>query len=133
MRINKPPQAFTIVEMLTVILVVMVLAALTLGSTGYVMKKAGRARAQAQLALLQSCLENYHADNGDYPRGNIVPEFVAAGYPEKYFTEYLWAVSKVPADLAPPPNGKVGTRDGFHMMYSSFIHTVRRAPFYIGA
>jgi prepilin-type N-terminal cleavage/methylation domain-containing protein len=60
-------EAFTIIEVLIVITVILVLAGLTLATSGYVQTKGKRARAEAEIAAISTALENYKADNGIYP------------------------------------------------------------------
>jgi type II secretory pathway pseudopilin PulG len=58
---------FTILELLTVIAIIIVLAGLILGTAGYVQKKGARSRAETEIAAMSAALENYKADNGVYP------------------------------------------------------------------
>jgi type II secretory pathway pseudopilin PulG len=60
--------AFTIIELLVVISIIIILAGLILSTVGYVQKKGARARAEAEIAAISAALENYKADNGIYPR-----------------------------------------------------------------
>src|SRR2546421_5169588 len=60
-------RAFTIVELLVVITIIIVLAGLILATTGYVQKKGARSRAEAEIAAMSAALENYKSDNGIYP------------------------------------------------------------------
>lgn len=59
--------AFTVVELLIVIAIILVLAGLILGTSGYVQKKGARSRAEAEIAAMSAALESYKADNGVYP------------------------------------------------------------------
>ena len=59
--------AFTLVELLTVIAVIGILAAITFGISTGVFERQARARAQAELATLASALESYRAQYGSYP------------------------------------------------------------------
>ena len=59
--------AFTIVEVLIVIAIILVLAGLILATSGYVQTKGKRSRAEAEIAAISTALENYRADNGIYP------------------------------------------------------------------
>ena len=59
--------AFTIIEVLIVITVILVLAGLILAASGYVQTKGKRSRAEAEIAAISTALENYKADNGIYP------------------------------------------------------------------
>lgn len=62
--------AFTILELLIVIAIIITLAGLVLATVGYVQKKGARSRAEAEIAAISAALESYKADNGIYPRGN---------------------------------------------------------------
>lgn len=59
--------AFTILELLVVITIIIVLAGLILSTVGYVQKKGARSRAEAEIAAMSAALESYKADNGIYP------------------------------------------------------------------
>jgi prepilin-type N-terminal cleavage/methylation domain-containing protein len=59
--------AFTIVELLVVMAIILVLAGLVLATSSYVHNKGARSRAEAEIAAMSAALENYKADNGVYP------------------------------------------------------------------
>lgn len=65
------PNSFTLVELLTVILIISILAALTLMAGQGVMTQAARSRTRAEIQAMGSALENYKIDNGIYPAYNI--------------------------------------------------------------
>lgn len=60
--------AFTLIELIVVIGIIIVLASLILATSGYVTKKGRRSRAEAEIAAMSAALEGYKADNGIYPR-----------------------------------------------------------------
>lgn len=60
-------RAFTLVELLTVIAIIAILAGLVLSTAGYIQNKAARSRAEAEIAAMEAALESYKADNGIYP------------------------------------------------------------------
>jgi type II secretory pathway pseudopilin PulG len=62
--------AFTLIELIVVIAVIIILAGLVLSTVGYVQKKGARARAETEIAAMSAACENYKADNGIYPRDN---------------------------------------------------------------
>ena len=64
----KRRAAFTIIELLIVMAIILVLAGLILATSNYVQKKGYRARAEAEIAAMSAALENYKADNGVFPR-----------------------------------------------------------------
>ena len=47
--------------------IIIVLAGLVIGTSGYVQKKGARSRAEAEIAAMSAALESYKADNGIYP------------------------------------------------------------------
>ncbi len=59
-------RAFTLVELLIVMAIILILAGLILATSGYVQKKGKRARAEAEIVAMSAALENYKADNGVY-------------------------------------------------------------------
>jgi prepilin-type N-terminal cleavage/methylation domain-containing protein len=78
-------RAFTLIELLIVMAIIIVLAGLILATANYVQKKGYRSRAEAEIAAISAALENYKADNGVYPRGKSTavppagtPAYVAA-------------------------------------------------------
>jgi type II secretory pathway pseudopilin PulG len=61
--------AFTLIELIVVVGIIIVLAGLVLSTVGYARKKGARARAETEIAAMSAACENYKADNGVYPRG----------------------------------------------------------------
>jgi prepilin-type N-terminal cleavage/methylation domain-containing protein len=77
---------FTLIELLVVVTVIALLAGITIGTLGAVQKKAARGRAAAEIAAIETALERYKVDFGDYPAvfsistsGNVY-----AGNPNSY-------------------------------------------------
>jgi type II secretory pathway pseudopilin PulG len=66
---RAPRDAFTIMELLVVMAIIIVLAGLILATASYVQNKGKRSRAEAEIAAISAALENYKADNGIYPSG----------------------------------------------------------------
>ncbi|MGH8092649.1 MAG: type II secretion system protein [Chthoniobacterales bacterium] len=64
--------AFTIIEVLVVLAIILVLAGLVLATSSYVYNKGARSRAEAEIAAISAALENYQADHGIYPVDNSV-------------------------------------------------------------
>ncbi len=65
---KSPASAFTLLEMLTVLAIIVVLAGIVLGIAGHVQKGSAIARAKGEIAMLESACESYKADKGSYPR-----------------------------------------------------------------
>jgi len=83
--------AFTLLELMTVMAIIAVLAGLVLKGAGYAQNKAARDRASAEIAAISVALESYKADNGEYPNSSVTSGtlskstgastgYVAAGY-----------------------------------------------------
>ncbi len=63
--------AFTLIELLTVIAIILVLAGLLLNIAGNANYKSSFARASAEIQAMSTALESYKADNGTYPRNAV--------------------------------------------------------------
>lgn len=59
--------AFTLIELIVVITVIVILTGLVLSTVGYAQKKGARARAETEIAGMSAALESYKADNAAYP------------------------------------------------------------------
>ncbi len=95
--------AFTLLELLIVISIIIILAGLILATSGYVQKKGARSRAEAEIAAMSAALESYKADNGIYPRdGN---------------TDVLFAVTDTSFASKNPPDPKPTSYDGSAIEY----------------
>jgi prepilin-type N-terminal cleavage/methylation domain-containing protein len=64
-------RAFTLVELMAVVLVILLIAGLTLGVVTYVGTRMKVARAKAELATLEAAIENFKSDHGYYPTSSI--------------------------------------------------------------
>ncbi len=65
---KSPASAFTLLEMLTVLAIIVILSGIVLGVAGYAQKKSALSRATGEVAMLGSACESYKSDNGNYPR-----------------------------------------------------------------
>ena len=65
---NRFNGAFTLIELIVVITVIVILTGLVLSTVGYAQKKGARARAETEIAAISAALESYKADNAVYPR-----------------------------------------------------------------
>lgn len=68
MKRSPRSSAFTLIEMLTVMAVIAILASLIMAANGYVNRKAAMERVNGEIAALKMGCENYKVDNGVYPR-----------------------------------------------------------------
>ena len=62
-------RGFTMIEMLTVIAIIVALSGLLLSAVMIARGRANDARTRHIITMLQTCIEMYHADFGDYPPG----------------------------------------------------------------
>lgn len=60
--------AFTLIEMLTVMAIIAVIASLVVAVSGLVQGKAARSRAEGEIHAMSTAIEAYKADNGIYPQ-----------------------------------------------------------------
>jgi len=67
-------RGFTLIEMLTVMAVIAILASLVIAVAGYAQSTAAKERAKGEIAALSTACENYKADNGGYPRAKKTDE-----------------------------------------------------------
>jgi prepilin-type N-terminal cleavage/methylation domain-containing protein len=67
-------QAFTLIEILTVIVVILIIAAFVINAAGIANKKAALARARGEIQAMSTAAESYKADNGTYPRQEGITE-----------------------------------------------------------
>lgn len=63
----KTSNGFTLVEMLVVITIIVILAALSVGGFQYVLRKQDEEKTKIQIALLERGLEEYKLSTGSYP------------------------------------------------------------------
>jgi type II secretory pathway pseudopilin PulG len=84
--------AFTLIELIVVVGVIVILVGLLLSTVGYVQKKGARARAETEIAAMSAALESYKADNGIYPRNNDTDSLDArtSGDPTTYQAASLY-------------------------------------------
>jgi prepilin-type N-terminal cleavage/methylation domain-containing protein len=71
------PTSFTLVELLTVMAIIAILAALTIAAYTGVAKNSMRSRTHTEIEALSAALESYKADNGGYP-SPATPSFTTA-------------------------------------------------------
>ena len=65
---TSPKSAFTLIEMLTVMAVIAILASLIVGIQAFAQKKAALTRAEGEMRTMGAAAESYKADEGGFPR-----------------------------------------------------------------
>ena len=103
--------AFTLIELIVVVGIIIVLAGLVLSTAGYARKKSARARAETEIAAISAACENYKADNGIYPRDTTTTDVLDArlsGNPSAYQTASLYLYKQLSGDSSANrnPTGK---------------------------
>ena len=80
---------FTLVEVLTVIAIIALLAALILGLAGNAQKKAARTKAEAEVTQLESFVTDYQTKYGQVPPspGDLTKALAAANHPSSNFLD----------------------------------------------
>jgi len=89
---------FTILEIVVAMAIILVLAGLILATSSYVSNKAGRSRAEVEIAAMSSALENYKTDNGAYPP-DITIDARTMGDPARYQTASAALFRNLSGDL----------------------------------
>src|SRR5947199_10238951 len=89
-RSERGYNAFTLIELIVVVGVIIILTGLVLSTVGYARKKGARARAETEIAAMSAACESYNADNGIYPSNSD--------------TDTLNPISDVNPSTTPPNN-----------------------------
>jgi general secretion pathway protein G len=92
--------AFTLIELIVVLAVIIILTGLVLSTVGYVQKKGARARAETEIAAMAAALESYKADNGIYPTSSQTDALNSTndGNPGDYATACRYMYGEVTGD-----------------------------------
>jgi prepilin-type N-terminal cleavage/methylation domain-containing protein len=65
---TKPSSAFTLIEVITAMAVILILTGLVIQISGYVTNRGSKARATSEMSLFSAACDSYKADNGAYPQ-----------------------------------------------------------------
>jgi len=93
--------AFTLIELILVVGVIIVLTGLVLSTVGYARKKGARARAETEIAAMAAACENYKADKGIYPQEAASTDMLDAkvsGDPSAYQAASLYLYKQLSGD-----------------------------------
>jgi type II secretory pathway pseudopilin PulG len=111
--------AFTLVELIVVVTIIFILSGLVFTAAGYIQKKAGRSRAEAEMIALASAIEAYKNDNGNYPRDTsnqsstdkLEANAIAAGDPKDplYLAASQFLYGQLSGDYDPNASGNGST------------------------
>ncbi|MEO6846272.1 MAG: type II secretion system protein [Chthoniobacterales bacterium] len=99
----KNLHAFTLLELLVVMAIIMVIAGLTLATSSFVHTKAAKARTTAEIESISLALDNYKAEMGEYPQLSYPPQLTAneLSPPNVGALTFLTAVTKYIPNVIP--------------------------------
>jgi prepilin-type N-terminal cleavage/methylation domain-containing protein len=109
---RSAPRGFTLIEMITVVAIIIVLAGLVISVSGYVNQKANRTKADGEMRTIYSALDSYKADNGIFPKtedtDKLDPRVDVIPTSSKYLKANIAMYSSVSGDFEPTeaPDGK---------------------------
>lgn len=112
------PHGFTLIEMVVVVAVIIVLAALTIGIAGYAIRKGNSTQAENEIRAIQTHCDAYKEDHGTFPQNAdtdaLDPRLDFDPASPKYQKASLHLYSCVTGDFlptgAPDGNPDVGSR-----------------------
>jgi general secretion pathway protein G len=112
MKITKRPgkAAFTLIELMAVITIIVILAGLVIGGLGYVTDKQASSKAKLQIALISKALEEYKNDMGQYPPTANAPAAGATAttlYSALFYEGYDYSQNPTQAPSTPPKATKI--------------------------
>jgi prepilin-type N-terminal cleavage/methylation domain-containing protein len=114
---QKNQHAFTIVELLIVIVVIGILASISVAAYSGVQRRGRDAQRAADVAHIQRALELYRAEHGVYPLANTPTSYpsgysVTSGYGYSFATDDTWLRSLVQAGvLRSPPRDPINNNE----------------------
>jgi len=96
-------RAFTLIELVVVLGLIIVLTGLVLSTVGYARRKGACARAETEIAAMSAACENYKADNGVYPNNgytdNLDPTTNGNSNSPSYNLASLYLYTQLSGDL----------------------------------
>lgn len=101
--------AFTLIELMAVITIIVILAGLVVGGMGFVTERQAKEKARVQIALLSKALEEYKLDMGSYPQIGGTVDTPAGGngmmnrlYQALFYEGYEYSENPSRPDSTPP-------------------------------
>lgn len=120
---SRLSHGFTIVELLIVIVIVAILAAITVVAYNGIQQRARDAQRQSDVASIAKALELYYIDNDAYPPGdgsttiNDSWSTTADASWQNFITALKPYMSNVPKDPISTPNAKIMSGNGYNYAY----------------
>ncbi|NQW99033.1 type II secretion system protein GspG [bacterium] len=96
--------AFTLIELMAVITIIVILAGLVVGGLGFVTERQAKEKAKVQIALLSKALEEYKLDMGSYPptADAATGQGTSSLYQVLFYEGYEYNQNSSRADSTPP-------------------------------
>ena len=82
--------AFTLIELMVVITIIIILAGIVIGGMGDVNEKQARSKAQIQIGLLSKAIEEYKLDLGRYPGDAQNTAVAGTGITSQLYTDLFY-------------------------------------------
>src|SRR6266516_5509498 len=122
--------AFTLIELIVVITVIIILTGLVLSTVGYAQKKGARARAETEIAAISAALESYKADNAIYPRNSTTDLLNSTndGNPVDYATACRYMYGEVTGDRDFDGSTDSGSKSYITLKPTSMLRTDMSQP-----
>jgi len=82
---TRSSSAFTLIEVVTTMAIIIILTSIVFGIAGFVQHKSSVSRAESERAMILSAIENYKSDTGGYPvdaSGDLATDTLS---PKKHF------------------------------------------------
>jgi prepilin-type N-terminal cleavage/methylation domain-containing protein len=112
---RRHPAAFTLIELMAVVTIIVILAGIVVGGMGYVNEKQARDKARVQIALLSKAIEEYKLDMGSYPGvtaafGGTAATGAAGDYSQVLYTALFYEGYQYTNPATPPANWTKATK-----------------------
>jgi len=98
--------AFTLIELMTVIAIIAMLAALVVGGMGFVTDRQAKEKCRVQIALLSKGIEAYKLDMGKYPDSKLNTSSSTSLYVQLFYQGYDYSKNPARADTPSAPMAK---------------------------
>ena len=87
---RKGLPAFTLIELMAVITIIVILAGLVVGGLGFVTERQAKSKALLQIQLLSKAIEEYKLDMGRYPGNTENTPIAGTGVTTQLYTELFY-------------------------------------------